>query len=181
MSKASMPSWEDPCGPWSRIFARKNVWRCHGQLDVDDLIQEFWLVFHRVDERYADATKTPKHLMALFMTSCSRRMIDIAKQCSRKKASNTLLLVGDEEEESGYPAIDPRDHVRATDLRLDLKSSYRLRFLNRNLEKPYRPRRPLHYSDGRRETTGEFLCRVAGIRYTPRLREELETLTRNDL
>lgn len=68
---------------WMLQYARRSFWKVSSYIDLDDLIQEGNLAWHRVSIRYPDVTKRP-HMMSLFQRTFCNLIVDIAKQRSRE-------------------------------------------------------------------------------------------------
>lgn len=62
-------------------MAKRNVWRFHGQLTIDDLVQEAYLIYDKVRKKYE--TQNDRHFIALFKRVLSGKFHDLAKGCSR--------------------------------------------------------------------------------------------------
>lgn len=78
------------CRLWLTSFAKKNFWRVSSWYDMDDLLQDGYLLYLRVRERYPDITHPP-HIMRLFRTTFTRHLHDLARQ--RERQLDTPLSV----------------------------------------------------------------------------------------
>lgn len=57
-----------PIEGWTVNFIRANLWRVEATMDFDDCLQEAYLIFLRVQQRYPDL-ESASHFMALYKTS----------------------------------------------------------------------------------------------------------------
>jgi hypothetical protein len=143
---------------WIYKAARENLWRVSGHIDFDDLVQDGFLFWTRILNRYPNVTHRP-HQMALFKTAFNNHIHDLSKKKSRLELVNEsdmdvpldFMLEGDD------PGQDPDLSFIVAQLPPAL-----MRVLARMLEgsdaAPYRLR-----LDHSRETTNERLCRFAGL------------------
>ena len=142
------PEWNEDLVGWVISFAVRNEWRVAPVYDVDDLISEAYLVFVKCDERYL--VTEPAHFATLFRRMFVNRVHDIAwyqnEDCKAEvhHVEESLSFGGDAE----YKFLSelPDDIRRVVEL---------LANPNHN---EYR-----RYCGGRRETTNDFLCRLAGV------------------
>lgn len=79
-----MPCWEGSIEKLARIWAHENAWRTLPELDEEDLLQEAFLVFQKVDEKYPEV-KDPPHFIRLFKTALWRRGHDLARKFSHRQ------------------------------------------------------------------------------------------------
>lgn len=57
---------------------RANYWKVEALMTRDDAVQEGYIVFAKVRERYAETAQGPAHFFTLFKTSWHRHMINLA-------------------------------------------------------------------------------------------------------
>ena len=141
---------------WIFKTARENMWRVSSHIDLTDLMQDGFLIWHRVCIKYPNVTAT-KHRMGLFKTAFTNHIHDLSKKKSRLDlvaeadldTSMEAMLEGED------PSTDPDLGFLIDQLPAALK-----RVLARVIESdsPYRVR-----LDHTRETTNERLCRFAGL------------------
>jgi hypothetical protein len=72
---------------WMLQYARRSFWKVSSYIDLDDLIQEGYLAWHRVSIRYPDITER-KHMMSLFQRTFCNLIVDIAKQRTKEAHLN---------------------------------------------------------------------------------------------
>src|SRR5690606_11351497 len=77
------PRWEPEIKFWSLAYIRKNKWRYEYTHDVDDLIQDAYVVFMKVAEAYPRCVQ-PGHFMALYKTSLRNMLWDKSREYERK-------------------------------------------------------------------------------------------------
>jgi DNA-directed RNA polymerase specialized sigma24 family protein len=79
---------------WLYAFARANEWRLAPAYELDDLVQDGFLVFLKIKNRYPHANK-PAHLMALFKTSYTNYFIDLERKHRRRAELFSITLESD--------------------------------------------------------------------------------------
>ena len=96
------PSWNDDVQRWTAAFLHNSVWRCDHIHGVDDLMQDAYLLFHKVSERYPRVI-TQAAFMKLYKASLRNMLHDHARvmmlkrECFADECDDTEadLLVGD--------------------------------------------------------------------------------------
>jgi hypothetical protein len=78
------PEWSSVTKNWAAKFIRGNQWRCDSIHGFDDLMQDAYLLFVKVSERYPRVME-PKHFMALYKTTLRNSMHDHARYMQRKR------------------------------------------------------------------------------------------------
>jgi DNA-directed RNA polymerase specialized sigma24 family protein len=162
------PRWEGEIEGWACKYIGKNLWRYRPDLEFDDLYQEAYLVFQRVADKYLHVSE-PRHLMALFKMAVRRQFIDIVKARSIRVRLVSFPDAETDDPEPGDASLygvdsvpDDRDWVAEADFRLRLEElPMEVRRLVRRARREGQLDR--RAPDGRRETTNEFLCRIAGV------------------
>mgnify|MGYP003425315289 CR=1 FL=1 len=152
---------------WLHRYARRQFWRVSSWYDLDDLIQDGYMHYYRIAERYSDVKERP-HIMSLFKRCFVNHCHDLAKNKTRQPDANlgSFLtptqdeshvmdtLAGSEPEAATLQTLlsqapEPVKAVLASfndpEKLKQLRSSYRVRL------------------DGTRETINERLCRLAGV------------------
>ena len=81
------PSWEGPVKQWAAKFIRRNQWRCDRIYEFDDLMQEAYLIFLRITEKYPRVVE-PKNFMGLYKMALSNWFHDRAAYMKRKNVSH---------------------------------------------------------------------------------------------
>lgn len=79
------PKWDYPLEGWTYKFIQENKWRLEHTNDVEDLMQDAYLIFERVRETYPFVTQ-PQHFMSLYKTSFRNYVHDKSRELTRKKA-----------------------------------------------------------------------------------------------
>lgn len=178
------PSW-DEVQPAARNIARRSLWRLAPMYDMDDLMQEARIVFLRISRRYPNIIEAP-HFMAMFKlawvneinTLSNRRTRDAMGHATRVEQTHEPQR--DEDSRSVWDRVQGRltrvDHQPGADKRpvaavtdesfydVLLGADPDIRLLVDRLDDPKRPRRMRQQGRrGRRETTNEYLCRLAGV------------------
>jgi hypothetical protein len=78
------PEWSPIIKNWAAKFVRDNQWRADSIHGFDDLMQDAYLLFVKVSERYP-RVMDPKHFMALYKTTLRNNMHDHARYMQRKR------------------------------------------------------------------------------------------------
>ena len=87
---AFTPIWEGVIRGWAKKFISKNRWRCDSIHNFDDLLNDAYLTFIRVAERYP-RVMDPPHFMALYKTAMRNEMHDRARYVQRKRPVHAEL------------------------------------------------------------------------------------------
>jgi hypothetical protein len=145
------PEWSDEVLGWATKYLAKQVWRIRPMLELDDALQESYLLFLRLTERYD--FESPQHFMAMWKRCLSNKVHGWA--CERtnmhqEHLSNKML---NDIPDRTNDALWEHHEAKATGYVRQLLRATRTRIR--------RPRR--RHSDGTRLTTNEYLCRFAGI------------------
>jgi hypothetical protein len=80
------PVWEGSVRAWTINYLRKNKWRYDPILELDDLLQDAYLVFMRVAEKYPRVVEAP-HFMALYKTALLNELIDAANENTARRGA----------------------------------------------------------------------------------------------
>ncbi len=86
------PCWEGPTKEWTIGFIRKHRWRCDCIHDFDDLLQDAYLTFLKVSNRYPRVV-TQAHFMTLYRTALKNEMHDRSRYMQRKREQHQDLSV----------------------------------------------------------------------------------------
>lgn len=78
------PSWNKDIQRWTAAFLHSNQWRCDSIHGVDDLMQDAYLLFHKVKERYPRVI-TEKAFMKLYKASLRNMLHDHARSMMLKR------------------------------------------------------------------------------------------------
>lgn len=163
---AFTPTWKGEIEGYARKFTAKEEWRTLPRYDRDDLMQELYVVFMKLEEAYPEV-RTPSHFMALFKVSARNKIIHLANARTREQ----VKLYGTEGEPEVPIELDQlgeAEDPRLSDLFVkcmfedapaaikDLIKQLRSQGVD---ELKYNRRR-----DGTRPTTNELLNELAGNR-----------------
>lgn len=91
-------AWEGAIKNWTIKFILKNKWRCDAIHDIDDLLQDAYLVFMKIKARYPQVTEE-RHFMALYKSALSNAICDRSRYMRRKN------LIHLELHETAYDAL----------------------------------------------------------------------------
>lgn len=159
---------------WLVRVAKKNYWRVAHHLELDDLLQDGFVVWHRVQQRYREEGRDHAHIINTFKRAYRNHLHDLSR--ARSKAPPELQLLDDELDADAYEVHAPRHRVEhlaplefgGQELAVALQQApFRVREVlklfndeqaRESMRKPYRQR-----GDGSRETLNERLCRLAGF------------------
>ena len=157
------PQWKGPIEGWTVKAAVRAEWRVAPELEADDLLQEGFLLFAKCRDYYTTGVGRQvvdaQHFMSLYMASFNNLVNTLATKRSRRK-----LVTLDFEEDS---FVDARaDMFGEADIRLLLEDAPTQRVrkaVKRLLADPDNRPVMFQWSTGKRETTNEYLCRLAGV------------------
>lgn len=142
---------------WIYKTARENLWRVQGHIEIDDLVQDGFMFWHRIVTRYPNVTAT-KHRMGLFKTAFTNHIHDLSKKKSR------LDYVTEADMEVTIDSIvegeDPTQDLDLGFIIAQLPPAI-MRVITRMYDSDTPPYR--QYLDGTRETSNARACRFAGL------------------
>lgn len=151
---------------WLHKTARKNAWRVHSWYDLDDLLQDGFLHFCRVADRYQDV-RAPAHIMSLFKVTYINHCHDLSKWRTRNLPELLVcdLINTDMNEAAFWERCLGFEHELATCFTAIVRASQPVCELLSNITsergiKALRSHGRL-FSDGTRETLNHKLCRIA--------------------
>lgn len=108
-SETYKPCYDGPIAGWVVNTMQRDFWRVERVVGTrEDYLQEAYLVFLRIAQRYPDMD-TPQHFMALFQRSWTNHVNDLSSRASRRRAEVSASGPG-EEGDAG-----PADFVGALD------------------------------------------------------------------
>lgn len=166
MKRIRVDPWQD-AGVRGMIvnMARRNLWKVAHWQDLDDLVQDGYMLWAKVRRRYPDVQDI-KHLTALFQTTFSRYIIGLA---AKKRAVDEIAvsqLVSDDNDFDPFENLGSQDEEQTVSLMIK-QMPYELRmlwrFLNSEDGRKRLRARKLKRKNGVRETNNQFLCRVLGF------------------
>lgn len=168
---------------WLYQYAARNLWRVSGWYDLDDLVQEGLLYWHKVVTHYRDTVTERPHMMRLFQTTYRNRIHALSLERTKRLSDETGKVVsevpflGDEEfsmKHSGRSRFDGGDRVsdngeQAAEIEFNglmANAPEPLRRLFVVLQKDDGPKRLRSiyrmYGDGTRETFNQRLASLIG-------------------
>lgn len=149
---------------WLLRTVRKEYWRVCKLCDLEDLIQDGFMLWALVIQRYPTATRV-RHRMALFMrifynhihqmSKHQSRQPDLTLACEMSTPDGELMELEVLDEETATLAAKLATAPVPVQKVMQLYSTEAGR---RKLRAPYRI-----YGDGTRETFNERLCRLVGM------------------
>ena len=167
-----MTTMDQGARAWLFKTAKLNLWRvCSDAYDIDDLIQDGYVCWWRVVDKYERRTgrvRSRRHIMRLFQTTFANHIHDLSKLRSRAPVETKITdLVGSvftQHEASLWAVIDTEGGDTMALERLAIEAPRPLRSLlmallaegtSMTLRAAFRIHR-----DGSRETVGERLARM---------------------
>jgi hypothetical protein len=79
------PKWEEGIRGWTLKFISKNKWRVDGIHDVDDLLNDAYLIFMKIKQKYPQVVDKPC-FMGLYKRAITNWMHDHSRYVRRKRA-----------------------------------------------------------------------------------------------
>ena len=67
---------------WAVNFCSENAWRVSATMELNDLLQEAYLTYLKVVEKYGKTAKNGPHFMRLYQTTLRNRVTDLAWDAS---------------------------------------------------------------------------------------------------
>jgi len=147
-------------------IARQNFWRVQHYYDLDDLIMDGYVCWCKVRRHYPDITNV-KHLQGLLKTAFHRHIHDLSKKRTRVDELAMSQFVQEDGSEMNWDDMFGAEEGAAVAVNLMRTAPQEIKMLWRFLTSEDGRRRLRHkkrtFSNGRRETTNEFLCRTLGL------------------
>lgn len=78
------PQWEGATRNWALGFIKKNRWRCDRINGFDDLLQDAYLTYLKIEQKYP-RVMGQAHFMTLYRTAVRNEMHDRARYMRRKR------------------------------------------------------------------------------------------------
>ncbi len=78
------PKWEGVVSGWTANFIRRNHWRCDALHEFDDLMQDAFLVFLKICDKYPRVIEE-RHFVALYKRAITNQFHDRALYMKRKR------------------------------------------------------------------------------------------------
>lgn len=156
------PAWTDEVLGYATNFLAKHAWRVQPYLELDDLLQEAYLIFLQLVDRYD--YRSPQHFMAMWKLALRNSMNDWSRQRSQRRQRYLT-----DEISAGLKAkdVDCQWDEEKWEERVNAAPSAVQRLIG--VVQAGTRRRPRRRSrDGHRLTTNQYLCRFAGVpEHTP--------------
>ncbi len=149
--KKYTPKWEGPIELHAYKVALREAWRVKPQLDEDDLMQEFFMIFQRCYEYYPAVVDEP-HFFVLYRNALRNFLINQSKKRTRRRKRNTEMDFTD----PNFQPVAGMDPVADAILKMDAPPPIK-RIITQLVQGQHRIRRM------RRESINNYLCRVAGV------------------
>lgn len=175
------PQWEGSIEGWAKRYSLMNAWRVAPQYDADDLMSEAWLLFCKLKDYYPAVVDAP-HFMRLFTISFRNLIIRFAD--TRTKRHETAMVTTESDESTVIDVADDSNQFDELEMTLliqeapkELQALFKKVFRQDQYRKQPNGTRETHAqrgerllnehrgyvaSEGKRETTNELLCRLAG-------------------
>lgn len=155
-----VPEWSGPIERWVLKQVNKQLYRLKPFFDEDDIYQEGYLIFLVLKERYTEVAN-PAHFMSLFTVSFFNRINTLAK---KQIPLVDMIIEGSDDQRDVLAECTPDlAHMVEVEARLLIADAPKeIQALIRGFDDP-RYQAQLRQLASIRETTNEFLCRVAGI------------------
>lgn len=161
---------DDGARRWMLKTVRLNHWRVAKWIDLDDLIQDGYMHYQRVLDKYPDVYE-PAHLMRLFQRTLTGYLHDLATKRTRELDMLRVVPMPSATSDNADLLVmigKAPPEVRRLLQRLNEDKAWE------ELRKPFQRRR------GHRETLNERLCRIAEIPptidFTRMLRQHFEVV-----
>ena len=179
-----LPEWNREVVGYAKSFLAKNVWRVGTIYDLDDLLQESYMLFVRLRERYT--ITGPRHFMAMWKTCLHNWLHNLAKERRRHREVTLSSLVTEDEDGNAveWQPPAPAKQQQEVDFRVHFREAppaVKKLVTRAKRGRPPRLSRQCVALGGRREKTNEYLCRIAGVDPTTPLRRMFRDWLRGDL
>ncbi len=158
----SRPSdWDRRIFGYARKYLARHVWRVGREMDLDDLLQDAYILFLKLQERYPDVSD--RHFMALWKVSLRNWMHNLAKRRTRRREES----IGERDFSGTIESnLEWQEHRRIAPLPV------KMLLWSVGTRKRDRPRMGCFIAG--RETTNNYLCRMAGVPDSTPLRDMFE-------
>jgi hypothetical protein len=151
---------------WLANTSSRNYWRVCSYYDIDDLIQDGMLIYHRVTQKYKGSGKSPAHILNTYKASFKNHIHDLANKRTRQPVELQLLSMSPDDNdysERFVPGVPEMQTLAAKIAKAPVRVREVLQLFAsddecKRMRAPYRVR-----IDGQRETLNDRLCRLAGF------------------
>ena len=148
---------------WAAKMAHNNVWRTLPLHDVEDLMQDAYLYFMLVKERYNPGNA--RHFMSLFMRCFYNHIQNLARDRMRQNETHLVIETADGEIDYLQELCEDQTALVALHVKLAVMDApTEVQSVLNALTDPEYSYKPKKRRRGRgRETPNQFLCRIAGL------------------
>jgi len=80
---------------YSRKYIKANLWRIKRRHEFEDAMQESFLVYTRVSEKYGETAVNEAHFMSLYKASLHNWLINEVKKCMRSTNNSCMSDLSD--------------------------------------------------------------------------------------
>lgn len=157
--------WDDRFKGWLCKYVKKNLWKVGDYIDFEDLIQDGYILFIKLQKKYPDAEI--KQFMALFKRSFSNYIYDLRKSNLREHDCLSLLINESIIDNTinnlsiSYGEKEESDYLLELDKTLFQAPKDFITIITALLNGTYSKKNKKFMSKLRiRESTNEFLCRI---------------------
>lgn len=171
------PTWEGAIEGYTINFVRSNLWRLDSNYERDDILQECYIKFLELVERYPRVVDPP-HFMSLYKSAIRNHVFRLAeRRPARYECSEASVSSGNEDEGRTVYEItaDPKANSQTQVVEIKMLLEQAPEPIKRLLPYLLAPseERPVCLRDdlGRRETTNELWAHLAGVDLTVDMRQ----------
>jgi DNA-directed RNA polymerase specialized sigma24 family protein len=207
------PDWEGAVLGYAVNYLSRHAWRVTPQMDLDDLLQEAYILFAELIERYD--YENPRHFMGMWRRCLHNWFVNLAQARTRHRevalrsdvmlsstCNNGYFLHDFESADDGCLSADEgwakmasvsqrtARHTASALRRFCMPTAADWEMQKREAPAPLRRlirvaenrtrKFQRHKRGGVRETTNEYLCRIAGVPRSTPLRTMLERWLRGE-
>lgn len=109
--------WDGPIKGYAVNFLNTQFWRIAYEYEnVDEALQDAYLIFHRIRQRYRGVVKSEPHFMALFQTALSNHVINLSRKLMHRRNLLYESSLLDTEGGSSLPEMEVLDEKSFRDI-----------------------------------------------------------------
>ncbi len=163
------PRWEGPVFGFAKKFCLSHQWRTRPEYTCDDLMQEAWLLFNTIKDKYPEINRA-KHFMGMFKVCLNNRVNQLANRRTKQHTKGDIpisTLTTDDSDNSDLSILAGITSGCLDQIEIDLLIADAppvVAALLRNFnDESVRPRYVRRGERKRiRQTTNELMCSVLG-------------------